>query len=301
VTCQFIGLICSWLHQGIFTSRVQLHCGACSQCIDRRIAIVAAGLEQFDPETDYPTDVFTGQRSEVYKRNMGVNFARHGMELSRMSEDEMTRKFNLELGRAVRPFPNKSEIARQFILLHQRHGQAVARVMEQQLHSHARDLAACRLDETSMLAMVAGQKHGTSNWVTYADRITGLLQQGLPRACKSRKPNNEPELQEISDGILNAHDNDLVREFPYLRWNGVSAKPDWSADVVGLLVEMKYVRTKKDIGPISEAISSDITKYGDNEQRVLYVVYNPNHLITDDGAFSKPVQQRPAMMMRFVR
>jgi hypothetical protein len=39
-----IGYTCSCAHQGIFQSRTRWHCGTCSQCIDRRIAIVAAGL-----------------------------------------------------------------------------------------------------------------------------------------------------------------------------------------------------------------------------------------------------------------
>lgn len=35
-----------------FQSKTQWHCGACSQCIDRRIAVFAAGQEENDPKID---------------------------------------------------------------------------------------------------------------------------------------------------------------------------------------------------------------------------------------------------------
>ena len=50
-----IGWTCSCSHQGIFTPKTQLHCGACGQCIDRRVAVIAAGVATNDPETDYRT------------------------------------------------------------------------------------------------------------------------------------------------------------------------------------------------------------------------------------------------------
>src|SRR5947209_1359018 len=57
-----IGQTCSCAHQGHFSSRLRWHCGYCSQCIDRRIAILAANQGANDPETDYVVDVFTGPR-----------------------------------------------------------------------------------------------------------------------------------------------------------------------------------------------------------------------------------------------
>ena len=36
----------------------QPHCGYCSQCIDRRFAVMAAGQEQHDPLTQYRMERF---------------------------------------------------------------------------------------------------------------------------------------------------------------------------------------------------------------------------------------------------
>ena len=296
-----IGLTCSCSHQGIFTPRTQLHCGACSQCIDRRFAVFGAKLATHDPETDYRSDVFVGERADGYDRNMAVNYVRHGMELCRASDEGLAVRFNLEISRATRPFRNQRAAADKFIEMHQRHGQVVSRVLKRQLKAHLDDVADCALPESSMLAMFAGQRHKQSLWRQYADRITALLQAGLPRCCVSERPRNEPRLQELSDGILTAADSQLIREYPQLRWGSVGTKPDWSAEKQGLWVEMKYVRTRKDILPITEAIAADITKYTDNQRHVLYVVYDPNHLILDEQTFAEPVQRRQDMMIHFVR
>jgi 7-cyano-7-deazaguanine synthase in queuosine biosynthesis len=40
------------------------HCGTCSQCIDRRFAIISAGIEAHDPLEYYKVDVFTESRSK---------------------------------------------------------------------------------------------------------------------------------------------------------------------------------------------------------------------------------------------
>jgi hypothetical protein len=128
-----------------------------------------------------------------------------------------------------------------------------------------------------------------------------MLQAGLPRCCQSEKPKNEPRLQEICDGILCAQNNDLLREFPLMKWGSTATKPDWSAESLGLWVELKYVREKRDVARVLGEIAQDITKYGDNQRRVLYVVYDPGHLVSDEAAFMEPMSSRPEMELAFVR
>jgi hypothetical protein len=295
-----IGLTCSCSHP-MFQSKTRWHCGACSQCIDRRMAVFAARLEQHDAESDYEVDVFRGPRKEGYDRNMAVDYVRHGLELSRMTAEGMASRFNRDLTRAVRFFPRRGEAAQQLIEVHKRHGQAVERVVTDQLQKNAGDLFAGKLAPSSLLALVAGQVHHVPIWQRYADRITALLQAGVPTACKSHKPKDERHLQEICDGILTGHDGTLVREFPFLQWGSNLTKPDWSKEELRLWVELKYVRKKEDIRQIGAAIAEDITKYGDNERNVLYVVYDPEHLITDEREFAEPILKRPTMQVRFVR
>lgn len=293
---------CSCAHTGHFQSRTQWHCGACSQCIDRRIAIIAARAEPFDRETDYVSDVFTGPRKEGQEYNIAVDYARHATELNLMSETEIATRFNRDIGRAVRYFPKWSEAGEAFVSMHKRHGQSVCTVLIEQIKLHADRLLARTLDKTSMLALVAGQEHRESAWTRYAERLVGLLQTGLPVICTAKHmPENEPRLQEICDGILQGHDPDLEREFPFLRWSASATKPDWSKEGLGFWIELKYVREKKDVLRITGDIAEDITKYGDNGRKVLYVVYDPKHLVRDETKFSDPIMKRPTMMIRFLR
>jgi hypothetical protein len=284
-----------------FKSKTQWHCGACSQCIDRRIAILAAGQEQNDLETDYVSDVFVGPRKDGQEKNMAVDYVRHAVELDSMGETEIASSFNLELSRAARFSSKRGQAVQHLVSMHKRHAAAVKQVLHTQLLRHADELIEGTLASTSMLAMIAGQQHLASSWARYADRIAGLLSAGLPIACKSHKPKDEPHLQEICDGILKAQDTDLVREFPFMRWSSSLTKPDWSVERLQLWVELKYVRTKADVRPITKAIAEDITKYGDNERRVLYVVYDPSHIVTEEKEFSAPIVARPGMLVRFIR
>lgn len=295
-----IPLTCSCAHSW-FQSRTQQHCGTCSQCIDRRIAVVAAGQTDNDLDTDYASDVFVGPRRDGYEKNMAVDYVRHALELNNMSEVEIATKFNLEITRAVRGAARISESAQGLVDLHKRHGAVVKSVLDGQLKKYSSKLVDGTLVESSMLALIAGMKHTASSWRRYAERLRGLLQQGLPIACKTHKPENEPHLQEICDGIIKANNNVLIREYPFMRWSSSLTKPDGSVDALQLWVEYKYVREKKDIRNITEDIAADITKYGDNNRNVMFFIYDPAHLVVDEKEFSAPIVKRQNMIVHFLR
>lgn len=52
----------------------QPHCGRCSQCIDRRFAVLAAGCGKDDPSDTYEVDVLTGERTKTEERTMLERF-----------------------------------------------------------------------------------------------------------------------------------------------------------------------------------------------------------------------------------
>ncbi len=149
---------CSCAHS-MFKSKTQWHCGSCSQCIDRRVAIIAAGLSDYDPETDYATNVFLGARKDGPEKSMAVDYVRHGIELSLRSETELAMRFNAELSRAIRDAPKRSEAAERIIAMHKRHGEVVSRVLSGRVSEHATDLIKGTLDDSSLLALVIGKSH----------------------------------------------------------------------------------------------------------------------------------------------
>ena len=65
------------------------HCGRCSQCIDRRFAILAAGLERFDPAEAYKVDLMYGQRKNVIDRENALSYMRSAQSYIGMSHIDL--------------------------------------------------------------------------------------------------------------------------------------------------------------------------------------------------------------------
>lgn len=263
--------------------------------------MAGAGLLEHDSAADYVADVFLGPRKDGQEKNMGVDYVRHGIELHSRSETDLATFFSTELSRAVRYEPKKSEAAERIVAMHKRHGEVVTRVLQQQIAEHASKVVQGAIDDSSLLVLVIGKKHLEPIWKRYCERLVRTLQKGVPVACSSHKPKNELHLQEICDGILKSNGHDLVREFPFMRWSSSLTKPDWYVESLSVVVEAKYIRKKQDLRQSSETISSDITKYGDNKFRALFVVYDPYHLVSDEARFSAPILARSNMLVGFVR
>ncbi|MBL8822284.1 MAG: 7-cyano-7-deazaguanine synthase [Planctomycetia bacterium] len=286
-----ISYTCSCAHQGYGQTRLSLHCGTCSQCIDRRFAILSRKLNEFDPERDYRTDVFCGQRGEGYQQNMAVNYVAHADALHQMTPDQIAAAYNMELSRAVRHAQRRDDEAQCLIDMYKRHAKSVCDVLEEQIKREAKQFVNGGLPVTSLLRLVTSGEHHRPSWIKFADRIGKVLQAGLPTACRKQKPKTEPDLQPICDGLLRGADEALQREYPYMQWAWGMTKPDWSSEPHRLWVELKYVRRTASAASIGEAIAADITRYGDNGQRVLFLVYDPDHLIPDDAQFKGQINR----------
>ena len=55
-------------------TRLHPHCGQCSQCIDRRFAVLAASQEHEDPAEAYKVDLFTDKRPAGPDREMALGY-----------------------------------------------------------------------------------------------------------------------------------------------------------------------------------------------------------------------------------
>jgi len=124
---------------------------------------MAAGLAQYDPETDYETEVFTGHREDGPEKNMAVDYTRHAIELSQRSEPELAALFNAELSRTVRYEPKRGHATEQLIFMHKRHGECVTGVLREKIREQAENIVKGTLDASSLLALVVGRKHLASD------------------------------------------------------------------------------------------------------------------------------------------
>lgn len=150
---------CSCAHT-MFQPKDQWHCGRCGQCIDRRIAILAAGLEQHDSSYSYEQDVFTGARelnpNRPYDHNIAAGYVRFAQDIKSLSAtDEVEIRYQAELSAAARCFPNASATAELFVAMHTRHAAAVMGVLTKQVEVHAAEFAAGRIPPSSLLGMLS--------------------------------------------------------------------------------------------------------------------------------------------------
>jgi hypothetical protein len=277
------------------------HCGCCSQCIDRRIAAIASGEPNLDPESDYATPVLTGKREGQADQNMAVSYARHALELAKSSRDDIAERFNTEISRAARAFPDPTKASLELIDMHLRHGAFVQKVIAESVASHALEWIEGGIDPTSLLGLVVERRHLTTSWKRFCDRISLVLERGLPAACSSRQPDNETHLQQICDGLLRAADENLTREYPFLRWASRMTKPDYSDEKNAVWVELKYIRSSGEVRRVTEEIAADITKYGDNDRRTLFVVYDHGHYIVDEDSFVRDIQRHDGNLIKIIR
>lgn len=110
-------------------TKQHVHCGRCSQCIDRRFAILAAGLARFDPGEAYKVDLLEDARDYVRDREIALSYMRNALAFEHMTETDIERTFPAVLD-AVGYLDHPPETGLAMITqLFKRHGAAVGGVL----------------------------------------------------------------------------------------------------------------------------------------------------------------------------
>lgn len=131
------------------------HCGVCSQCIDRRFSILAAGLESHDPEEGYEVDLVAGERKSQDDRTLLLEYIDTA---DRFAAARNVDDFLAKCGEANRAIPSLMEslgidadtAGRELFGLHKRHGQAVALALQQIMAWSAQSVRDGELPATSL-------------------------------------------------------------------------------------------------------------------------------------------------------
>lgn len=136
------------------STRTGKHCGACSQCIDRRFAVLAAGLAAYEPADAYSLDLFKGEHTPGASLTMIESYVARAQKLATMSEPSFLAAF----GQVFRALPYlvdpPDEGARKIYDLHHRHGREVVGVIDDELRANATLIQTLTLPSTSLLAMI---------------------------------------------------------------------------------------------------------------------------------------------------
>jgi len=115
-------------------TRNQKHCGSCSQCIDRRFAILAAGLGQHDNENGYMIDLLKGDRSLDEDIVMAAAFVKFAQHFTTLRKDSFISE-HPHISSALRYFGDMTteQAEEQIFGMFQRHAKDVVAVLQKGL------------------------------------------------------------------------------------------------------------------------------------------------------------------------
>lgn len=133
-------------------TRIGKHCGVCSQCVDRRFGILAAGLEAYDVSGNYSFDLLLGQHRHEDHVTLSESFVSRAQRLSTMPLERFVSTYG-QIFRVMAALPISAEAsAKQIWELHLRHAKDVVKVVEHALSQ----VNLGELPVSSLLSIVSG-------------------------------------------------------------------------------------------------------------------------------------------------
>lgn len=138
----------------------QKHCGVCSQCIDRRFAVLAAGMGDHEPADSYMRDLLLADRSTDDDLRMALSYVSFFQRLGSTSKERFLID-HPEIVPALDRFPGLSadEAGTRLYSLFQRHAKAVEDVIADAVTKHSRSLFRNELPSGSLLAVCFSRGH----------------------------------------------------------------------------------------------------------------------------------------------
>ena len=153
-------------------TKLKTHCGTCSQCIDRRFAILAAGAEDHDPAIAYGVDLLTGERKEGEPRTMLAAYVETANGVADMSALEFFARYG-EASRVLKHLNGSPDItALQLFELHKRHAKYVTEVVDNAIAQHRKAIRKRLLPDSCLLRLVCDSSLPAGGTVVTQEQAT---------------------------------------------------------------------------------------------------------------------------------
>ena len=263
------------------------HCGCCSQCIDRRFSVYAAGLEEYDAgyAADFISRFPDDDKQETKQRIYST--LRFAYREDFATKEAFIDKYPTEIMDIMEYWPgskNYEDRLDEIYALVCRYGDSVINAAT--LMRNKYDDLRHPVDNNSLLGIIASRAYLNSPFHNRVEEIDAILKKAMPDMFQREKPKNENDLNDKIHAILSVHEN-FTREYPTLGF-GLSA---YRADHANgdLIIESKYIREKTTPSKATEGIAADIIKIPE-KYGVLFAVYDPYGAIVETFAF--PFEQK---------
>lgn len=188
------------------------HCGRCSQCIDRRFAVEATSLVEFDPVERYESDVF---RDDLDDRttNLALSYVRAARSIDRLSDDALFTEFP-ELIECVAP-TDSEDVAHAYVAMVRRQSRAVLGVLKARFHELATDLTLGTVSANSLLGrLAADQNRAIGRWADFrvSPDFRSVTWRGLPFTFTPSQARAIQNLHEAHSQGIRALSSELTLE-----------------------------------------------------------------------------------------
>lgn len=131
------------------------HCGGCSQCIDRRFAIVAAKADPYDPVEHYKVDVFTQRRDKGDDKILAAAYLERANQVKSLTDVAQFISSYAEVSRVFRYLNgNTAQAAHKVFDLYKRHATEVTGAVDELGRRHFTQIRERSLDGDCLLRTV---------------------------------------------------------------------------------------------------------------------------------------------------
>ena len=255
--------------------------------MDRRFAAYAAKADDIDGSGIYANDIISSAISDREVKTTVLDYVRQARNFSRWNDDHFFTELATELSDVVEYLPDggtEFERVRLVLELCKRHGDQVALAMKRMRDEHD-DLYSV-VPRDSLLGLISDREYMKDPVSLLVSRLCELLNPAIGRMFSANPPKDEGDLNTKIGTLLSSHEIDLRSEHPVVSFAGRHTVPDHGGDNSDVLIEAKYLRGATSPTKVSDAMAADVTKYP-QDRHILFVVYDPQRMITDDRTFAR--------------
>ncbi|MFH1980364.1 MAG: hypothetical protein ABIL58_00840 [Pseudomonadota bacterium] len=135
-------------------TKLHTHCGTCSQCIDRRFAILAADAGKHDPKEAYGVDLLVGERKKGEPKAMLAAYVETANELADLTALDFFGRYG-EAARVLKHLNGSPDtIGLQIYELHRRHAKFVTKVVDDAIAQNRSAIRKRQLPSSCLLRLV---------------------------------------------------------------------------------------------------------------------------------------------------
>ncbi len=143
------------------------HCGACVQCLQRRISTLGGGAAELDEAECYEADFLTGPRKDGLDRVMAVESINLALDCADISDQHFVGRFAEPLSRVLQSHTSteRDAVSKKLIGLYRRHGLTVRTILDEA--ARLSDVLDRKLPPSSLLALVLASRLSDVNTASF--------------------------------------------------------------------------------------------------------------------------------------